>query len=109
MHYKFNEVGHHKIPTAKYKVTNRPVHNVAPVRRGNLTVGSTEEAIAAWHVPGRRGICSDLAIETELVLRLVFPPGSHQIEGTLDPIAQLLGVTIRIPNHSTQAAMRMRP
>jgi hypothetical protein len=106
MPYKFNEARRHKIPTAKYKVTNWPEYEAALVRRGSLTVWMTEEAIAAWHAPatGKRGgqpVYSDLAIETGLALRLVLRLGLRQIEGTLGSIAQLLGVDIRIPDHST--------
>jgi Transposase DDE domain len=106
MPYKFNEARRHKIPKAKYTVTNWPEYDAALVRRGSLTVWLTEEAIGGWHAPatGRRGgqpVYSDLAIETGLALRLVFRLGLRQIEGTLGSIAQLLGVDIGIPDHST--------
>ena len=106
MPYKFNEARRHKIPKAKYKVTNWPDYDVALVRRGSLTVWVTEEAIAAWHAPatGKRGgqpVYSDLAIETGLALRLVLRLGLRQIEGTLGSIAHLLGIDIRIPDHTT--------
>jgi Transposase DDE domain len=85
MPYKFNEARRHKIPKAKYRVTNWPEYDAALVRRGSLTVWLTEEAIAGWHAPatGRRGgqpVYSDLAIETGLALRLVFRLGLRQIE-----------------------------
>jgi capsule polysaccharide modification protein KpsS len=32
--YKFNEIRRHKIPTAKYKVTNWPEYDAALLRRG---------------------------------------------------------------------------
>src|SRR5208282_847998 len=106
MPYKFNEARRHKIPKAKYRVTNWPDYDAALVRRGSLTVWVTEEAIAAWHAPatGKRGgqpVYSDLAIETGLTLRLVLRLGLRQIEGTLGSIAHLLGVDIRIPDHTT--------
>jgi Transposase DDE domain len=106
MPYKFNEARRHKIPKARYKVTNWPDYDAALVRRGSLTVWVTEEAIAAWHAPatGKRGgqpVYSDLAIETGLALRLVLRLGLRQIEGTLGSIAHLLGVDIRIPDHTT--------
>jgi hypothetical protein len=106
MPYKFNEARRHKIPTAKYKETNWPEYDAALVRRGSLTVWLTDETIAAWYAPaaGKRGgqpVYSDLAIETGLALRLVLRLGLRQIEGTLGSIAQILGVEIRIPDHST--------
>jgi hypothetical protein len=38
-------------------VTNWPEYDAALVRRGNLTVWLTDDAIAAWHAPatGKRG------------------------------------------------------
>ena len=51
MPYKFNESRRHKIPKARYRVTNWPEYDAALVRRGSLTVWFTEEAVAAWHAP----------------------------------------------------------
>ena len=106
MPYKFNEARRHKFPKAKYSVTNWPEYDAALVRRGSLTVWLTDEAIAGWHAPatGKRGgqpTYSDLAIETGLALRLVLRLGLRQIEGTLGSIAHLLGVDIKIPDHTT--------
>ena len=57
MPYKFNERRRHKIPKAKYCVTNRPEYDAARVKRGSLTIWMTGEAIAAWQAPaaGKRG------------------------------------------------------
>src|SRR5271157_4969814 len=57
MPYKFNESRRHKIPKARYRVTNWPEYDAALVRRGGLTVWFSEEAVAAWHAPatGERG------------------------------------------------------
>ena len=62
--------------------------------------------MAAWHAPasGERGgqlIYSDLAIKTGLALRLVLHQPLRQTEGALRSIADLLGVRIRIPDHTT--------
>src|SRR3984893_5837194 len=110
MPYKFNEARRHKLPKAKYKVTNWPEYDAALVRRGSLTVWVTDEAIAAWHAPatGKRGgqlTYSDLAIETGLALRPFLRLGLRQIEGTLGSIAHLLGVDIRIPDHTVLSAL----
>src|SRR6202034_2324979 len=106
MPYKFNESRRHKIPRAKYRVTNWPEYDASLVRRGSLTVWMTEEAIAAWQAPatGRRGgqlIYSAIAIETSLALRLVFHQPLRQTEGLLRSIADVLGVDIAIPDHTT--------
>jgi hypothetical protein len=106
MPYKLNQPRRHKFPTAKYRVTNWPDYDAALVRRGALTVWFTDEAIAAWRAPatGRRGgqpIYSALAIETALTIRLVFHQPLRQTEGLLRSIADVLGVDIAIPDHTT--------
>src|SRR5918997_1516774 len=57
MPYKANEARRHKIPRARYRVTNWPDYDRALQQRGSLTVWVTPEALAAWHPPrtGRRG------------------------------------------------------
>jgi hypothetical protein len=67
MPYKFNASRRHKIPKARYRVANWPEYDAALMRRGDLTVWFTEEAVAAWHAPatGERGgqpVYSSLAI-----------------------------------------------
>ena len=47
MPHKFNESRRHKIPTARYRVTNWPDYEAALVRRGSLTVWFTEEAVTS--------------------------------------------------------------
>jgi hypothetical protein len=62
--------------------------------------------VAAWHAPAARErggepICSAIAIETGLALRLVFHQPLRQTEGLLRSIADALGVDIAIPDHTT--------
>ena len=106
MPYKLNESRRHNIHTAKYRVTNRPEYEAALVRRGSLTVWVTEEGVAAWHAPvtrkrGGQRVYSDIAIETGPVLRLVLHQPLRQTEGALRCIAEMHGVDIRIPDHTT--------
>jgi Transposase DDE domain len=106
MPYKFSESRRHKIPRVKYRVTNWPEYEAALIRRGSLTVWFTDEAVAAWHAPatGARGgqpIYSAIAIETALALRLVFHQPLRQTEGLLHSIADVLGISIAIPDHTT--------
>jgi transposase len=87
-------------------VTNWAGYDAALVRRGSLTVWFTEEAVAAWHAPatGERGgqpVYSAIAIETGLALRLVFHQPLRQTEGLLRSIADVLGINIAIPDHTT--------
>ena len=69
----------HPTYKTKYRVANWAAYNQALVRRGDVTVWLSSEAIAAW-TPGRSGRrggqrrYSDLAIETALTLRLLYHP-----------------------------------
>jgi hypothetical protein len=106
MPYKFSESRRHKITKARYRVTNWPEYDAALVRRGGITVWFTDEAVAAWHAPatGARGgqpIYSTIAIETGLTLRLVFHQPLRQTEGLLRSIADVLDISIAIPDHTT--------
>jgi hypothetical protein len=106
MPYKFNETRRHKIPKAKYRVTNWPKYDAALAKRRGLTVWITEEAIAAWRAPatGKRGgqpVYSAIAIETSLALRLVFHQPLRQTEGLLRSIADVLKIDIAVPDHTT--------
>src|SRR4051812_18640769 len=91
MPYKANEPRRHRIPRARYRVSNWPEYDRALQQRGSLTVWVTPEALAAWHPPktGRRGrsrTYSDIAIETGHLLR---------------SLATLLGLDIGVPDHTT--------
>ena len=95
----------HKIPKARYRVTNWPDHDAALVRRGSLTLWLTEEALAAWHAPmrGKRGgqpVYADVAIETGLALRLVLHQPLRQSAGAMRSIVGLLGLDLPIPDHT---------
>ena len=75
-------------PTYKtqYRVANWPADNQALVRRGDVTLWVSSEAITAWtpRRSGRRGgqrRHSDLAIETALTLRLLSHLPLRQAEG----------------------------
>ena len=106
MPYKANEARRHKIPRARYKVTNWPEYDRALQQRGSLTVWVTPEALAAWHPPrtgrpGRSCTYSDIAIETGHLLRLAFGRPWRQTEGLLRSLATLLGLDIGVPDHTT--------
>ena len=61
----------------KYHVRNWAEYNEGLRRRGDLTVWFDEEAIANWKAdktgePGGQRVYSDMAIETGLVVRMVY-------------------------------------
>src|SRR5919205_2173164 len=106
MPYKANEPRRHRIPRARYKVTNWPQYDRALQQRGSLTVWVTPAALAAWHPPktgrpGRSPQYADIAIETGHLLRLAFGRPWRQTEGLLRSLATLLSLDIGIPDHTT--------
>ena len=80
--------------------------NLRQRRRGDLTVWFDEEAIAKWKAdktgkPGGQRVYSEMAIETGLIVRMVYKLAYRQTEGFLHSIASLLGLCIEIPDYST--------
>ena len=72
----------------KYHVRNWAEYNEGLRRRGDLTVWFDEEAIANWKAdktgkPGGQRVYSDMAIETGLVVRMVYKLAYRQTEGLL--------------------------
>ena len=96
----------HPTDKTKYRVANWPAYNQALVRRGDVTVWLTSEAIAAW-TPGRSGRrggqrrYSDLAIETALTLRLLSHLPLRQAEGFLHALFGMVRLDLSVPDHTT--------
>ena len=90
----------------KYHVGNWPKYERALVRRGDVTLWLSADAIAAWKpAPSRRRggqrKFSDCAIETALTLRLVFGLPLRQAEGFLRSVLSLMRVDLDTPDHTT--------
>jgi hypothetical protein len=90
----------------KYRVTNWAEYDKALVRRGDITLWISEDAIASWTPTrsGRRGAprkYSDLAIETALTLRLVYRLPLRQAEGFLRSLLNIMGLDLDTPDHTT--------
>ena len=89
----------------KYRVANWAAYNQALVRRGDVTVWVSSEAIAAW-TPGRSGRrggqrrYSDLAIETALTLRLLYHLPLRQAEGFLHALFGIM-LTVKLTKSSS--------
>src|SRR5918995_1159124 len=104
--FKLNQAGRHHIPRQKHKVTNWPAYDTSLRQRGSLTVWFTDKAITAWAAEPRttRGgqpWYSPLAILTALTLRAVFRLAYRQTEGLIGSIIGLLGLALRVPDHTT--------
>ena len=90
----------------KYRVANWPAYNQALVRRGDVTLWVSSEAIAAWTArwSGRRGgqrRYSDLAIETALTLRLLYHLPLRQAEGFLHALFGVMRLDLSAPDYTT--------
>ena len=93
----------------KYHVRNWAEYNEGLRRRGDLTVWFDEEAIANWKAdktgkPGGQRVYSDMAIETGLVVRMVYKLAYRQTEGFLHSIASLLGLETALLHGPEQIA-----
>ena len=104
--FKLNQDRRHHIPRQQHKVTNWPAYDASLRQRGSLTVWFTDEAIAAWAAEprttrGGQAQYSPPAILTALTLRAVFRLPYRQAEGLLGSIIGLLGLSLRVPDHTT--------
>ena len=112
--FKLNQDRRHHIPRQQHRVTNWPAYEAGLRQRGSLTVWFTDEAIEAWAAEPRttRGgqpRYSALAILTALTLRAVFRLAYWQAEGLIGSIVQLLGLALRVPDHTTLSRRSATP
>ena len=96
----------HPTYKTKYRVATWPAYNRALVRRADVTVWVSSEAIAAWTASrsGRRGgqrRYSDLAIETALTLRLLSHLPLRQAEGFLHALFGIMRLDLSVPDYTT--------
>ena len=96
----------HPTYTTTYRVGNWAEYDRALVRRGDVTLWLTPDAIATWAAAGvgrRSGQLqsSDLAIATALTLSLLFHVPLRQTEGVVTSIFGMLGVDLTAPDHTT--------
>ncbi len=104
--FKLNQRRRHHIPGQRHRVTNWPAYEAGLRQRGSLTVWFTDEAVAAWAAEPRttRGgqpRYATLAILIALALRAVFHLAFRQAEGLIGSILGLLGLALRVPDHTT--------
>ncbi len=106
MPFKHNAARRHRIPRARYRVTNWSAYEAGLLRRGDITFWVDEAALAGWQAPrrstpGGQPRYSDLAIELVLSLRLVFHLALRQAEGFARSVLALLGLDLAVPDHTT--------
>ena len=106
MPHKYNAERRHRIPKARYKVTNWRDSEAGLRKRGSLTIWFSDDAVEAWRAaprttPGGQARYSDLAIETSLILRTVFHQPLRQTEGLVGSLLELMGLDLPVPDHST--------
>ena len=106
MPFKLNHDRRCHIPRQKHRVINSASYDAALRQRGSLTVWFTDNAIENWRAepritPGGQPWHSPLAILTALTLRAVFRLALRQTEGLIGSIVGLLGLKLRVPDHST--------
>jgi hypothetical protein len=90
----------------KHRVRHRASYDRALVRRGDVTVWLSSDAMAAWKPAGvgKRGgqlKYFDLAIESALTLRLIFNLPLRQAEGFLQSLFGRMGIDLSVPDHTT--------
>jgi hypothetical protein len=90
----------------KYRVSNWAEYDRALMQRGDVTLWISDDAAGSWKPAptGRRGAqrkFSDHAIETALMLRLVFNLPLRQAEGFLRSVLSLMDVDLESPDHTT--------
>ena len=89
-----------------YRVRNWAAYEAGLKQRGSLTFWITPQALRGWYHQGptqrgRQNTFSDLAIQTALLLHLVYALPLRQTEGFLKSILALMGVDLRVPDHTT--------
>jgi hypothetical protein len=91
-----------------YRIANWPAYNTGLKARGRLGFWIAPEVLTGWYYDGprQRGGAyqySDRAIETGLILRLVYHLPWRQTEGFLDSILTYMGVSLVVPDYTTLA------
>jgi hypothetical protein len=92
-----------------YRITNWRKYNESLVQRGSITFWFNDDVIDRWHHTNDRPkvghpfVYSDTAIECLLVLRELFQLPYRQTEGLGKSLAQLMQVTVDIPDYTSLA------
>jgi hypothetical protein len=111
MPFKFHAAHRHHIPKARYRVRNWPEYDRGLVRRGDIRVWLSEDAIAGWRAacrttPGGQRRFSNLAIETTLMLGAVLHLPLRQTEGFVRSVMEMMKLDLAVPDHTRLARRR---
>jgi hypothetical protein len=97
-----------------YRVRNWPQYNKALVQRGSITFWINERLLKKWYKKdkglksrGRPRKFSDIAIETCIVMKVLFKLTYRQCQGFIDSICSLLKLKLKSPCY-TQLCRRQR-
>ena len=96
----------HPTYKTKYRVENWASYDRALVRRGDVTVWLSPEAITTWEPAGgaTRGgqwKYSDITSETARTIRLIFSLPRRQTEGVLNSLLRMMGLDLAAPDSTT--------
>ena len=89
------------------KIVNWKQYNQALVSRGSLTFWVDEAAVKAWHCHehhggrGRRFSCSDVAIETALIVKGIFNLSLRALEGFLNSLFTLMSLSLKSSDYTS--------
>src|SRR5919107_1343128 len=102
MPFRFHEPRRHRVPKARYRVTNRPAYDRGLVELGDVRLWIAGEALAAWAAPrrrtrGGRARFSDLAIGTVLMLASLSRLPLRQAEGFVRSLMAPTGLDLPVP------------
>ena len=111
MPFKFHEPHRHRVPKARYRVTNWAEYDRGLVQRGDVRVWISAEALACWKAacrstPGGQRRFSNLAVETVLVLGALYKLPLRQTEGFVRSLIALMRLELTVPDHTTLARRR---
>ena len=103
---KYPKRSQYKHAKSPYRIRNWPRYEAGLRRRGDLPVWFSDDAIKSWRAPtsgkpGGQRIYANIAIEAALTIRMVFHLPLRLTEGFLRSLADMLGVEIPIPDHTT--------
>ena len=90
-------------PRVRYAVRDWAAYDRSLVRRGDITVWVSPEAVAGWRAPAGRRTFTDAAIAAALTVRAVYHLALRQAEGLIRSIFGLLGIALPVPDHTTMS------